>query len=1057
MTRNNPPIRQTHTQLGPWDVSDEWTTVTGTIPAWTSPQIYKWLFFDTVAGTADFAVDNVVFDIMPRVMPYAPPLMDFMDGISTGVAIDFNETVGYDAELVTRHFDSISAENHMKPEAFFHIADIYGIAPGGQSPHFPHPGGLRPDAYRHTWDFSRIEGPGVVTERGIEWENGFRLHPQLIALMDFAQEHDLGMFGHVLAWHSQVPAFFFQVDPANPDPALRSNALMVATNGAVNSRIGTRDNARQIMLERMENHFYNVSRAITTHWGLYGSDTNPFTSWEVVNEVVAGNAGAGGAHNLAASTGPAAQHHPVYGSPTLRRPDGGEWEGTVHMRQTHFSRTIGGDWTHWALYFANNFKNGQFHVNPEWTAENPSMPGAESRSQAREAGREGGRILLWNNDYNTELVGPKLDVLIALSEHHVRSGMPLDGKAHQFHVNINEPPHDQWRALNLTRDMNARLAADGYWTLRTAITEWDVTGFGLSQGADLEARLDAQGWYHYQAFNYFRRWNAENPGYLQYITIWGLQDQRSWVGPPPGAGLPTLFDGNREAKPAFWGAAGNPGALPENADSGWHRLSRQVQQNHVFGGAPLPGEAEFGSADWGSAGALGLGMAGDVVLRHAVTAPALAGYLVAFATLSDDVATLEIEYQFSASDLITVARDGAVTGNATAQVREGADGWYAIVHVPHTRTGAAATPDLDITARSAGGSLVGELGAAHRMQLTFQAAFRTGYLLQTLVAPELGNPEVRDAAWDDAYWMETGTRQQGAAPAGTGARAEFAVLWGQGMQDAVDGGGAVASDTLFVRAEVTDPEIIVSAADAHNRDSVEVFLDLGNAKNGSYRAFEDVQFRFEATPTSWVRGQAPSTVFAENEAPPVTFTHGGGDGNRQRARLHQLHVWHTDDGYVVEAEIGLWYFNDHPTVDNRHSFAGAFHGFDLQVNDAMSPQNTRQAVWVWSNPNTTGWNTTINWGVLQQVGLPDVEQPAPAPEPEVELVSVEASASVERLSGPQNALTVTVVETFSDCSVVEHSRTFLIANNSDVTVNVGGHDVFVSTRGNTQIRALTLL
>ena len=559
----NPPIRQTHTQLGQWDVSDEWTTVTGTIPAWTSPQIYKWLFFDTVAGTADFAVDNVVFDIMPRVMPYAPPLMDFMDGISTGVAIDFNETVGYDAELVTRHFDSISAENHMKPEAFFHIADIYGIAPGGQSPHFPHPGGLRPDAYRHTWDFSRIEGPGVVTERGIEWENGFRLHPQLIALMDFAQEHDLGMFGHVLAWHSQVPAFFFQVDPANPDPALRSNALMVATNGAVNSRIGTRDNARQIMLERMENHFYNVSRAITTHWGLYGSDTNPFTSWEVVNEVVAGNAGAGGAHNLAASTGPAAQHHPVYGSPTLRRPDGGEWEGTVHMRQTHFSRTIGGDWTHWALYFANNFKNGQFHVNPEWTAENPSMPGAESRSQAREAGREGGRILLWNNDYNTELVGPKLDVLIALSEHHVRSGMPLDGKAHQFHVNINEPPHDQWRALNLTRDMNARLAADGYWTLRTAITEWDVTGFGLSQGADLEARLDAQGWYHYQAFNYFRRWNAENPGYLQYITIWGLQDQRSWVGPPPGAGLPTLFDGNREAKPAFWGAAGNPGALPE--------------------------------------------------------------------------------------------------------------------------------------------------------------------------------------------------------------------------------------------------------------------------------------------------------------------------------------------------------------------------------------------------------------------------------------------------------------------------------------------------------------
>ena len=37
------------------------------------------------------------------------------------------------------------------------------------------------------------------------------------------------------------------------------------------------------------------------------------------------------------------------------------------------------------------------------------------------------------------------------------------------------------------------------------------------------------------------------------------------------------------------------------------------------------------------------------------------------------------------------------------------------------------------------------------------------------------------------------------------------------------------------------------------------------------------------------------------------------------ARLHQLHIWHTDTGYVVEAEIGLWFFNEHPTVDGTES------------------------------------------------------------------------------------------------------------------------------------------
>ena len=34
--------------------------------------------------------------------------------------------------------------------------------------------------------------------------------------MDFAQENDLRVYGHMLVWHSQTPAWFFQDDGGEP-------------------------------------------------------------------------------------------------------------------------------------------------------------------------------------------------------------------------------------------------------------------------------------------------------------------------------------------------------------------------------------------------------------------------------------------------------------------------------------------------------------------------------------------------------------------------------------------------------------------------------------------------------------------------------------------------------------------------------------------------------------------------------------------------------------------------------------------------------------------------
>ena len=73
------------------------------------------------------------------------------------------------------------------------------------------------------------------------------------------------------------------------------------------------------------------------------------------------------------------------------------------------------------------------------------------------------------------------------------------------------------------------------------------------------------------------------------------------------------------------------------------------------------------------------------------------------------------------------------------------------------------------------------------------------------------------------------------------------------------------------------------------------------------------------------------------------------------------------------------------------------------------------------------------------------------------LVAVAASASVEKLSGNQNKLTIKVNETYSDGSKGVVSETTSISNNSSGTYNVDPYKVYVDTKGNDQIRACDIV
>ena len=71
---------------------------------------------------------------------------------------------------------------------------------------------------------------------------------------------------------------------------------------------------------------------------------------------------------------------------------------------------------------------------------------------------------------------------------------------------------------------------------------------------------------------------------------------------------------------------------------------------------------------------------------------------------------------------------------------------------------------------------------------------------------------------------------------------------------------------------------------------------------------------------------------------------------------------------------------------------------------------------------------------------------------DLNLVSAVPAASVTKLTGNQNDLTITITETFSNGSKNVITTTLKINNNAAGTYKVGGYEVYVDTKGNTQIR-----
>lgn len=141
---------------------------------------------------------------------------------------------------------------------------------------------------------------------------------------------------------------------------------------------------------------------------------------------------------------------------------------------------------------------------------------------------------LFINDYATEALGTKSDLLYALVKDLLAQGVPVDGVGFQCHLDGSAPP--DWEGVRANFQRFADLGLD------VQITELDVRMPGVMD----QAALDRQATIYGRLLQILLEGRSGKTA-----MVWGVTDLRSWVpGFFPGFGSALLFDEDYRAKPA---------------------------------------------------------------------------------------------------------------------------------------------------------------------------------------------------------------------------------------------------------------------------------------------------------------------------------------------------------------------------------------------------------------------------------------------------------------------------------------------------------------------------
>ena len=474
------------------------------------------------------------------------------------------------------------------------------------------------------------------------------------------------------------------------------------------------------------------------------------------------------------------------------------------------------------------------------------------------------------NDYNTDQSGKRqrLHDLVALLLSH---SVPVDLVGHQFHVSLTTQ----------VQGLDDALAAFEDLPVKQAVTELDVS----IAAPVTDAKKVDQGYLYRDAFRIFRARAAD----LFCVTVWGLYDSVSWHADQ----APLIFGDSLEAKPAYYGVV-DSSALPP-----------RIRTANVFQ-ADVPLNAGATTAlEWKKLPLITFGTGDKVSFQQRWEPDHLSVYVAVNDATPDasDALTLKL-----GANTYSFSRNG--TGDVSGVVSEVAGGWVAVVHIPLSPA-AAEKDTLQFDVSDTDGSAVtgwNDPGAMGTLTLVETISF-------VEIAPANAAPVI-DGAADPVWSLSNPEITTGKQVTGTDTATASVKLLYQG-------------NMLYLFAHVIDPVLDATNSNPWEKDSVEIYVDNKNAKNGSYRT-DDMQIRI-------------------NYLNETSFGSGDTEAN-QRARLTSA-TQVVSDGYDVEAAISL--------LDGGG--LNSFIGLDVQVNDASGGH--RIGIRNWADATNAGYLSPSHWGV----------------------------------------------------------------------------------------------
>ncbi|MFW5996302.1 MAG: endo-1,4-beta-xylanase [Halanaerobiaceae bacterium] len=516
---------------------------------------------------------------------------------------------------------------------------------------------------------------------------------------------------------------------------------------------------------------------------------------------------------------------------------------------------------------------------------------------------------LYINDYST-FNNDKNQLLYELVKRLKEDGVPVDGIGMQMHVDIESPSISR---LKSAIENFASLGVD------IQITELDMdmyTNDTDEYDSPPEELLIKQGYRYAELFDLFEKFSDT----ITKVTVWGFSDPDSWKNyhPVDRNNWPLLFDGQLQAKPAYWGVV-NPDELPIYINR------KEVQQE-----TPVVDAKKENM--WGIAGQqLNLKQNDEIETDVLVSwdRDMLYLFLEVYDMTENEEDSVEIfldENNDKSNDIqdddshFVISRHAEEDKKCEVATDQEDEGWYTMeVGIPwetiQPEVGDSVGFDLKINDADSGTSIV--WNDLDESQLETTANYGILELAETseFVETVNGTPEID--AEEDAIWTETNEiTTENLVSGSDGATATVRTLWDK--------------EALYLYAEVEDDVLDTSGSADYEQDSIEIFVDENNDQASEYES-DDSQYR----------------VNYEN--------HQSFSPNVEREGLVTA-TRETDNGYVVEAKM--------PWVDGEPE-PGKIIGFDVQVNDAEDGQ--RESVVTWNDTSGNAYQNPSKFGNLKLV------------------------------------------------------------------------------------------